>query len=295
MPDAVVQTRPVLALGFIAALMSSGQFDGVEQRLSELEQRLQDARPGGDASGPRPGRSSRTHGVGPAPGALELYRSALALIGQDPAAAIAHADLAISRAAEDDHLTLAGAAAVAGLARWAGGDLAGAHQAYATSVDGLRRAGHISDVLGCSITLADLLTTQGRLREAQQTYEDALRLAAHDSAPLTRGTADMYVGLSGVAYERNDLATAAHQLAVSRELGDAAGLPQNPWRWRVAQARLLAAHGDLAAAVHLLDEAEQVYFGDFAPTCAPSRRCAHDCSSPRVTWPPPSPGHAHAT
>jgi ATP/maltotriose-dependent transcriptional regulator MalT len=33
-PDEVVQTRPVLALGFIGALMSSGQFADVEERLS---------------------------------------------------------------------------------------------------------------------------------------------------------------------------------------------------------------------------------------------------------------------
>ena len=79
----------------------------------------------------------------------------------------------------------------------------------------------------------------------------------------------MHVGISGVACERNDLATAAHHLQLSRELGDAAGLPQNPYRWRAAEARLLAAQGDLPGAIELLDEAEQVYFGDFAPNVRP--------------------------
>ena len=55
----------------------------------------------------------------------------------------------------------------------------------------------------------------------------------------------------------------------AEELGDAAGLPQNPYRWRVAQARLHAAHGDLSQAVELLNEADQVYFGDFAPNVRP--------------------------
>ena len=73
------------------------------------------------------------------PAALELYRSALSLIHGDPAAAIAHADLATSIAADDDHLTRAGAAAMAGLARWAGGDLEEAHRSYSTSVEGLRQ------------------------------------------------------------------------------------------------------------------------------------------------------------
>ena len=129
--------------------------------------------------------------------------------------------------------------------------------------------GHISDVLGCSITLADIRITQGRLTDALRTYQDALRLAEDDPLPVTRGTADMHVGISGVAYERNDLATAAHHLQLSRELGDAAGLPQNPYRWRAAEARLLAAQGDLPGAIEVLDEAEQVYFGDFAPNVRP--------------------------
>ena len=136
-------------------------------------------------------------------------------------------------------------------------------------MEGLRRDGHISDVLGCSITLADIRITQGRLTDALRTYQDALRLAEDDPLPMTRGTADMHVGISGVAYERNDLATATHHLQLSRELGDAAGLPQNPYRWRAAEARLLAAQGDLPAAIEVLDEAEQVYFGDFAPNVRP--------------------------
>ena len=166
-PDEVVQTRPVLALGFIAALMSSGQFAGVEERL-----RRPRAAPAGTGPDGRGKRATAGTVVvdrdewDRLPAALELYRSALSLIHGDPVAAIAHADLATSIAADDDHLTRAGAAATAGLARWAGGDLEEAHRSYSTCVEGLRRAGHISDVLGCSITLADIRITQGRLTDA---------------------------------------------------------------------------------------------------------------------------------
>jgi LuxR family transcriptional regulator, maltose regulon positive regulatory protein len=79
----------------------------------------------------------------------------------------------------------------------------------------------------------------------------------------------MHVGISDVACERHDLATAARHLQLSREIGDAAGLPQNPYRWRAAEARLNAVRGNLARALELLDEAEQVYFGDFAPNVRP--------------------------
>ena len=48
-----------------------------------------------------------------------------------------------------------------------------------------------------------------------------------------------------------------------------AGLPQNPYRWRVAMALLREAEGDLDAALGLLAEAERVYVGDFAPNVRP--------------------------
>jgi LuxR family maltose regulon positive regulatory protein len=269
-PDEVVQARPVLALGFIAALMATGRFAEAEERLRDVEERVPGPGPDGVRAGPPPGTVVVDRDEWDRlPGAFELYRSALSLIRGDPVGTIAHAELAIARAADDDHLTRAGAAATAGLSRWATGDLEEAHRDYSTCVEGLRRAGHISDVLGCSITLADIRITQGRLSEAVRTYQDALRLAEDDPLPVTRGTADMHVGISGVAYERNDLATSTHHLQLARQLGDAAGLPQNPYRWRVAAARLHAARGDLPQAMALLDEADQVYFGDFAPNVRP--------------------------
>ena len=199
-PDEVVQARPVLALGFIAALMSSGQFAGVEKRLRDLEQRLPAPGLMVSACGPPPGTVVIDPGEWDRlPGALELYRSALALLRGDTAETIAHAELAMVRAAENDHLTRAGAAATAGLARWAGGDLEGAHRAYSASVEGLRRAGHVSDVLGCSITLADIRITQGRLTEALGPTRTRYASLTDDPLPAPRGIADMHVGISQVA------------------------------------------------------------------------------------------------
>ncbi|HKT02448.1 MAG TPA: LuxR C-terminal-related transcriptional regulator, partial [Rugosimonospora sp.] len=175
---------------------------------------------------------------------------------------------AIDRAA-GDHLTVAAASGLRAVALWSTGDLDAAHGAYLTCVDGLRRAGHISDILGCSIALADIRITQGRLGEAAGTYERALRLAAGDAGTVTRGTADMYVGLSQLACERGDLDAAAGHLRRARELGEHTGLPQNPYRWRVAAARLRQAQGDLDGALDLLDEAQRVYVGDFSPEVRP--------------------------
>jgi LuxR family maltose regulon positive regulatory protein len=134
---------------------------------------------------------------------------------------------------------------------------------------GLWRAGHIADTFGCAIALADIRIAQGRLRDALHTYEQALQRAAEHGGPVLRGTADMYVGMSELHRERDDLPAATRCLRQSQELGEHMGLPQNPYRRRVAMARVREAEGDLDGALDLLNEAEHRYVSDFFPNVRP--------------------------
>ena len=79
----------------------------------------------------------------------------------------------------------------------------------------------------------------------------------------------MYVGMSEVCRERDDLPAAIQHLLRSQELGEHIGLPQNRYRWRVAMARVRQAEGNLAGALDLLSEAERLYVGDFFPNVRP--------------------------
>ncbi len=206
------------------------------------------------------------------PAAVEMYRAALALIGGDPPGAIARAQHAIDIAVDGDDLVVGATAALSGLASWSTGDLTSAHASYARSIDALTRAEHIADVLGCSIAMADMELRLGHLRDADRTLSHALELAEANTpagATVMRGTADMLVGLSRVAWYRNDLSASAEYLRRADELGEPASLPQNAYRWRVGMARLRAAAGDLPAALALLDDAERVYVGDYSPNVQP--------------------------
>jgi LuxR family maltose regulon positive regulatory protein len=259
----------VLSVGYVGALLSTGEVEGVESRLRDAEQWL-------DASGERrPGQ-----GYPPTemvvvdheqlrllPGWVAVYRAAQALLLGDTTATTTHARAALDLL-QDDLLGHGAAAALTGLASWARGDLEAAHAAYTDCTASMQRAGHISDVLGCSIALADIRIVQGRLREAMRTYEKALAVVPPDGPPL-RGTADMYVGMSTLHYESNDLDGAKELLLRSRDLGEHLGLPQNAYRWRVAMARVRQAEGEPLAAVDLLDEADRVYIGDFSPNVRP--------------------------
>ncbi|HEX6552335.1 MAG TPA: LuxR C-terminal-related transcriptional regulator, partial [Ktedonobacteraceae bacterium] len=142
-------------------------------------------------------------------------------------------------------------------------------RSYAECMALVQRAGYISDAIGCSIALADIRISQGRLREAMSTYERGLQLATEQGAPILRGAADMHVGMSELLRERDDLDAATQHLLRSKELGELAGLPQNRYRWRVAMARIREAQGDLTGALDLLQEAERLYVSDFFPNVHP--------------------------
>ena len=135
----------------------------------------------------------------------------------------------------------------------------------------LQKAGNISDAINGAIALADIRIAQGRLHDAMRTYEQALQLATEQGTPgfAVRGTADMYVGMSELEREHNDLHAATQHLLRSKEMGEHTGFPQNRYRWRVAMARIREAQGDLDGALDLLDEAERLYMSDFSPNVRP--------------------------
>jgi LuxR family transcriptional regulator, maltose regulon positive regulatory protein len=271
LPDQVVQVRPVLSAYFAGVLLMGGELEGVEGRLRDAERWLEPAT--GDSKEPRVPSAEMVvadeEEYRRLPAVIETYRAGLALARGDASGTVRHAQRAIELALEDDHLCRASAAALLGLVYWGSGDLEAGHRGYSACVDGLRRAGFVADILGCSIALADIRSTQGRLGEALRTFEQALQLAGEQGGPVLRGTADMYVGMSEIACERDDLHAARQLLLRSQELGEHTGLPQNRYRWRVAMARVAQAEGNLADALGLLDEAEQLYVSDFFPDVRP--------------------------
>jgi LuxR family transcriptional regulator, maltose regulon positive regulatory protein len=270
-PDEVISVRPVLSVAFAWVLLSIGEFDGVEDRLRDAERWLDvttDTGAGSPSSPPGMVVANEEEYRG-LPGTIELYRSALALTRGEPLGAISHARRALDLASEQDHRWRAAASGIIGLAFWTTGDLEAGYAAYAECAAGLRRAGHIADIFGCAVALADIRITQGRLGAAMRTYEQALQGASEPGGPVLRGTADMYVGMSEVHRERDELRAATQHLLRSQELGEHTGLPQNRYRWRVAMARIRQAEGDLGGALDLLDEAERLYAGDFFPNVQP--------------------------
>jgi LuxR family maltose regulon positive regulatory protein len=271
LPDDLIYRRPVLSVHFAGTLLQGGELEGVEARLRDAERWLNTtadvrARPEAPSAEMVVVDEEEFRRL---PGSIAMYRAGQALVLGNVPDTVIYARRMLDLVHEDDHLMRGAGAALLGLASWTSGDLEAAHRSYADGMANLRMAGYISDAVGGSIALADIRIAQGRLREAMRTYEHALRLATEQGDPVMRGTADMYVGMSELHRERNDLHAATQHLQRSKEQGEHTGFPQNPYRWRVAMARIREAEGDLDGALDLLHEAEILYVSDFYPSVRP--------------------------
>jgi LuxR family maltose regulon positive regulatory protein len=270
LPEGLFGVRPVLSVGYAGALMSTATTEGVDRLLRAAERWL-------PAAGGAPDEPPSSEGMVVVdeaefrrlPGAVAMYRAALALAVGDLPGTLTHAARALDLADEDNHFGRGAAGALLGLAQWTAGDLEAAYGSFAGGMANLERAGFLADVVGGAVTLADLRMAQGRLEDALRLYARGLEVATEPGRPVLRGAADMHVGIADILCERDDLPGAVGHLLASQELGEANGLPKHPWRSRVAMARIRQAEGDLDGAAEFLGEAEHRYTGDFSPDVRP--------------------------
>jgi LuxR family maltose regulon positive regulatory protein len=273
LPDELVRVRPVLCYGYALASMACGENESVEPRLRDAERWLDTSIDIGEQ--PEPSSTGMVvtdeQEFRRLTGLIPLIRGGQALGRGDLSKTKKYARQVLDLATDKDHLMRGGAASQLGLVAWANGDLETARRMTVDGIDNLRLGGYISPAIGGAIVLADIQITQGCLHEAMITYERGLQWATEkdSSALAVPGAADMYVGMSALHYEHNDLETAMQCLFTSESLGELAGMPQNPYRWRAALARILQAQNDLDGAHSLLEEAERLYDGNYSPNVRP--------------------------
>lgn len=261
LPAELFRSRPVLSVWFAGALLANGRLEHVADRLQDAQRWLE--APSAEMVVVDEDEFRRL------PGSISVYRAAYALAQGDVPSAMRYARHVLEYMPEDDYLRRGAAAALLGLAHWASGELEEAYRMFSDGMANVRLAGNISDAIGGLLALADIRIAQGRLRQATSVYERGLRLAAEYNEPEMRGTADMYVGLSELCLERNDLDAAAQHLLRSEKQGEHTGFPQYRYRWRVAMARVREAQADWDGALDLLHEAERMYVSDFFPNVRP--------------------------
>jgi len=270
LPDDLIRARPVLSVGYAWALLAGGELEAADARLRDAERWLDTM---ADTDEPAPSAGMVVvdeEQFRPLQAFIAIYRAALAQARGDVPNTIKYARRVLDFLPEEDDLGRGAATALLGLASWTNGDLETAHRAFADGMARVQMAGNISDAISGTIALADIRIAQGRLHEAMRAYERALQLAMKQGEPTLRGTADLYVGMSELHREHNELDAATQHLLKSKELGERAEFPQNRSRWYVAMARIEEAQGNLDDALDLLHEAERLYIRDFFPNVRPA-------------------------
>ena len=255
LPLEVVRARPRLGMGYAWALLNSGELEAAEPRLRDVEEWLGGAGDDATARSLRKELASArvylTQSLGGVPGSLEHARQALQLV------------------AEDDAIGRATGTALVALALWGRGDLEAAHRTFSESLAMMRACGHELDEIRGIFVLGDIRVSQGRLREAASTYESGLRVASEGNFASPPETDELYLGLSEVHREWNDLMSATRYLDQLAQEAQRSAHKGNRLRWCTAMGAVHMAKGDASGAIMLLAEAEAAERRDPLPRLRP--------------------------
>ena len=272
LPDVLVRTRPVLSVGYAWTLLDGGEIEGVESRLNDA-QRWVDTHTRPDAHAPELDIAEMVvvneEEFRTLPATIASGYAYLARARGDLHATVKHARRALDLLPEEDHYWRGIAAMFLGQAYRSSGELEAAYQVVADSVASLQRADHIHFQIVGFVTLADIRMTQGRLREAAHTYEQALQLAKEQGEPMLQETVNHYVGLGELHREWNDLKAATRHLQQGQVLAEQAMLSGSEVHLLVARARIKQSEGDFDGALDLLHAAERQHTRGPVPDLRP--------------------------
>ena len=259
LPEAALRARPVVALGMAWGRLEEGDLDGAARWLGDVEGWLEvDAGEDATTAAASTAREVADElALRSVPARLAAARAYMAQALGEATGAEFHARRAIELAPDDDPGVAALPAGLLGLTYWTRGDLDAALATLRTGMAGFRALGDAAAALSFTFAIADVLTTQGRLREARGAFEEALHEAAAAGDPALPGMAELHVGLAEVLVATGDPEAARTHVRTAEALGDAAVLPGDAGRLAAAYARIALALGDADAAHARLDEASR--------------------------------------
>ena len=268
LPDALILNRPVLSVVYALVLLNDGQLDAVESRLQDAERCLEAL----DSQGFLAVESVVTDEaqLRALPASIANARAYRAVALRDVSSTVTYAQQALALLPEDEAYERGTTAALLGLAYWTGGRPDAGYHSFAEGLAIFKQMGLPQIAIGGTLILAQMSMAQGRLHRVIQVCEQSLQLAKEQGDPVLPGTPELYLALSEVHYEQGDLAAAKQRWLSGETLRQQASLSGAKFLWRVVQARLTAAEGDMETALDQLHQAEQLYYK--APMPVPNVR-----------------------
>jgi LuxR family maltose regulon positive regulatory protein len=255
LPNAVVRSRPWLCVQIGWAFSDVGELEPSETYLQTAERALVGMKDQGESES--------------IPGNIALIRAGNAQIEGNLAETVRYAELSIQLAPEDDFLIRAQAAITLGFTQWTVGNVETSLQAMHTWMADMQKLGNHLYVIASAFVVADMQVTLGRLCEAEKALQQTIGQAEAFGQEAEVVTAHHHLGLAMLAHERGDDAAAGQRLQTVADLGQRTTLIDWPYRWGLAQARLMESAGEWDAALKSLDEAKRGYVKNPIPMLQP--------------------------
>jgi LuxR family maltose regulon positive regulatory protein len=254
LPDSMVHTSPRLSMIYAWGLLASSQIEAVEPRLRDVERSLGMA---ADQAANEPTLPASLRG---ALGEVLCVRANLAFHHFDLPRVLSLSQQALACLTDDVETglfhtqpVLRGVVAFnVALAHEFSGDVRLASEMFAETIALSRRVNNLHLVLMARSHMAQMQRIQGQLRQAVDTYHQAIRFAQESTLPPSPLLGMAYTGLGDVFYEWNELDRARSSLDQGIDLAR----PWSNWETLVpgylGLARLLAVRGDWTGAEKLL-------------------------------------------
>jgi LuxR family maltose regulon positive regulatory protein len=233
LPHDIVRANPQLGVLHAWAMAKSGDLDGAERGLRAFD--------GDSVCGEVTAVRAYVAGVrGDLAQAVELSQRALALLpGED----------LVVRAIVAQNL---------GVAYHWSGDPAAAIQTLTEAVSLSRAAGQSFQTLTAMAILGRAYEMQAALRQAMETYQEALELGVGADKRPAPFACMAYVGMAGVVYEWNDLDVAKEYALEGVRLSELGGFVAYQVFGYALLARICAAQGDRDSALEHTEQAERL-------------------------------------
>ena len=252
LPAEVVRSRPRLLLAQALMAATSGHIEVVESLLDEAEC----APPGWIDEPFEPTAGVAASHLINVPATITLHRSYLAQLHGDAEATAAFAAQALAGSKPEERMLSASAHGFLAVAEWLRGRLTEAERAFASSVTAWREIGQVTITAWGYYSLALVRRAQGCLDAAALTCERALDTLV-TAGLLLPAAGPGYVGLAGIAYQRDDLDRALRYategIALCRQFVYTPPLANG----LATLAMIRQATGDPAGALEAITEAEQ--------------------------------------
>ena len=255
LPAELVASRPRLLLVEGRMALLSGRVEEAGASLEAAERAWASAPAAEEPFEPSVERGASLFANVPA--AIALEHAHVALIRGDAEQAAAFASRASDEIGGGEWILASHAREYLSFADWMRGRVGEAEELLSATVAQWRAAGHPSMAAWCGYYLGLIQRAQGRLDTAVQTYQQILEITTPPGHPPLPAAGIAHVGLAEVAYQRDDLDAAARHvsegIAACRQIiyptTLATGLAMLAW---IQQAR-----GDPAGALAAMAEAER--------------------------------------